>query len=515
MSCTSAPSGTIEKSGITICCCTWTEDELKDLVGTTLRSLTQKGINTLLHVHELTGCSCHGADLYWHTGTHRCILGDPKCCYDHFSKAADNPLVVLTFKRLNACMSLTGAVNSHALEHLFGAAPSSAGDADRALNAAAATGFVEAIPFLVEHHGASANELSGYGEYSTSVNTDTCTFVTPLVTAVIQSQHGSVAALLKISSTGNYLALRIACCNLDLVSMKMILAAGADPNGDTCYTTTTPLQAALQNPRAASAVAVLLQHGASPSRMSGTGFKQAAAPLASAIAMGDLESVTLLIDAGACVSTPIFDGLMRTPPMHVVRGKEAPAMYRLLVKAGASVDQACKFSLQRRAYTPLGVAVYWIPTDTHRPYVSALIELGADTANVYDMIAPTGNSFMGEGMQATRRILHSNKNTTVFQRVMIGTSVSVMKGLLRDGIATTAGTTFGDLKRLSKAFKTNRQTHAFARLALGPWRPITHHITHHINPHRATIELVTHITHRLAASLRIPDELWHYIFGFF
>ena len=197
-------------------------------------------------------------------------------------------------------MSLTAAVHCFDLLHLHRAVSDSPGDTHRALNAAAATGFEEATPFLVSVRGANPHELSGYGEYSTAINHVMHTYVAPLVTAVLQSQHGSVKALLRASPAIKVgLALRIACSRLDLASIGMLLAAGADPDGDT-QTAGTPLQAVLQNPRnVARAVAMLLEAGASPTR-------------------------TGLTDV--------------VPPMHLV-GHTDPAMYRLLVKAGASVDQ--------------------------------------------------------------------------------------------------------------------------------------------------------------------------------
>ena len=153
---------------------------------------------------------------------------------------------------------------------------------------------------------------------------------------MLHAQHGSVDALLKASPAIKVgLALRIACSDLDHASIGMLLAAGADPDGDE-HGPRTPLQAVLQNPRnVARAVAMLLEAGASPTR---TGFTKAPAPLADAIAHGDLAVVTLLVRAGASVTAPTFDGNRDFPPMHLA-GQAAPAMYRLLVKAGASVDQ--------------------------------------------------------------------------------------------------------------------------------------------------------------------------------
>ena len=109
-------------------------------------------------------------------------------------------------------------------------------------------------------------------------------------------------------------------------------------------------------------------------------------------------------------------------------------------------------------------------------------------------------------------MLQSNENATTFQRVMIGTPVPIMKDLLRDGIATTASTTFADLTRLARAFNTSTVAHAFARLALGPWKPITHHLS----TQRATIALLMHIRCRLARNdtLFFPPEMWHHICAF-
>lgn len=87
-------------------------------------------------------------------------------------------------------------------------------------------------------------------------------------------------------------------------------------------------------------------------------------------------------------------------------------------------------------FSPLGLSVASSRPDEH---VAALIELGADTANV-----PVDHV----GTCSRNLLLESNKNATTFQRVMIGTPVPIMKDLLRDGIATTASTTFADLTRL-------------------------------------------------------------------
>ena len=454
----------MNSSALTMCCCTWTQDELVDLVGTKLQSLTPQCIDTLRAIHKATGCKCHGDHLYWHTDQcTRHTLESYNDCYNHFSAFTYDTLVVLTFEHLPPVMSLTAAVHCFDLLHLYRAVADSPGDTHRALNAAAATGFKEAILFLVSVRGANVHELSGYGEYSTTINHVKHTNVLPLVTAVLQSQHGSIKALIRASPTIKVdLALRIACSLLDLASIGTLLDAGADPDGDT-FTPCTPLQTVLQNPRNVTrAVAMLLEAGASPTR-------------------------TGLTDA--------------TPPMHLV-GHTDPAVYRLLVRAGAPVDQTWD------RLTPLGAAIasYRLHqlhlTDVH---VAALIQLGADTANpnlpvgVYSVV-PTHSRLV---------MLQSNENLTTFQRVMVNTPVPVMKELLRDGIATTASTTFADLKRLTHAFNTGTAAHAFARLALGPWK----RTTHHFSTQRATIALLMHIKCVLkhSTTLFIPDEMWHHI----
>jgi hypothetical protein len=449
-------------SALTMCCCTWTQDELEDLVGTKLQSLTPKCIDTLRAVHKATGCKCHGDHLYWHTGPGtRHTLEDEsgyKDCYKYNDAIAYYAHPVLTFEHLPTAMSLTAAVQCFDLSHLYCAVSDSPGDTHRALNAAAATGFEEAIPFLVSVRGANPHALSGYGEYCTAINHVMHTAVAPLITAVLQSQHGSVKALLRAAPAIDVgLALRVACSRLDLTSIGMLLAAGADPDGDT-QTAGTPLQAVLQNPRnVARAVAMLLEAGASPTR-------------------------TGLTDV--------------VPPMHLVVHTD-PAMYRLLVKAGAPVDQ----TMDR--LTPLGTAIasYRLHrlhlTDVH---VAALIELGADTTHIP----------VGVPTRSRLAMLQSNETTTTFQRVMIGTPVPTMKGLLRDGIATTTSTTFADLTRLARAFNTSTDAHAFARLALGPWKPVTHHFS----TQRATIALLMHIRCRLDNTLFFPPEMWHHICAF-
>ena len=485
----------MSSSALTMCCCTFTEVELEDLLDTKLWLFTPKCIDTLRAVHKATGCECHGDNLYWHTGpgTRHTLEdeSDYSNCRNHFRAFDCHDLVVLTFEHLPTAMSLTAAVHCFDLLHLYRAVSDSPGDTHRALNAAAATGFEEAILFLVSVRGANPNELSGYGKYSTEINRFMHTAVAPLVTAVLQSQHGSVKALLRAAPAIKVgLALRVACSRLDHASIGMLLAANADPDGDE-YSPRTPLQAVLQNPHNVErAVAMLLEAGASPTR---TGLTKAPAPLADAIAHGDLAVVTLLVRAGASVTAPTFDGNRGFPPMHLV-GQAAPAMYRLLVKAGAPIDQTWG------GFSPLGLSVAsWRPDE----HVAALIELGADTANV-----PVDNV----GTHSRGLLLESNKNVTTFQRVMIGTPVPAMKGLLRDGIATTTSTTFADLKRLARAFNTSTAAHAFARLALGPWKPVTHHFS----TQRATIALLMHIKHVLDDFPRycIPPEMWHHICAF-
>ena len=491
---------TMSSSALTMCCCSFTEDELEDLIGTKVWLFTpwfgtdgSECIDTLRAFHKATGCECHGDNLYWHTGQcTRHIFEESSYtdCYNHFRKFAAPPLVVLTFERPPPVMSLTAAVHCFDMLLLSRAVPDSPGDTHRALNAAAATGFEQAIPFLIAYRGANPNKLSGYGEYSIGINHVKHTNVAPLVTAVLQSQHGSIKALLRAAPTIKVgLALRIACSDLDHASIGMLLDAGADPDGDE-YSPRTPLQNVLQNPRnVARAVAMLLEAGASPTR---TGLTKAPAPLASAIAHGDLAVVTLLVRAGASVTAPTFDGTNNFPPMHLV-GQAAPAMYRLLVKAGAPIDQIWA------EFSPLGLSVASRRPDEH---VTALIELGADTANV-----PVDHV----GTYSRNLFLESNKNTTTFQRVMIGTPVPIMKDLLRDGIATTTSTTFADLTRLAHAFNTSTVAHAFARFALSPWKPITHHLSTKWD--NKPIALLMHIRCRLAHNdtLFIPPEMWHCI----
>ena len=77
-----------------MCCCTWTQDELEDLVGTKLQSLTPKCIDTLRAIHKATGCKCHGDHLYWHTGPgtrHTLEESGYQDCYNHNALSPTTP----------------------------------------------------------------------------------------------------------------------------------------------------------------------------------------------------------------------------------------------------------------------------------------------------------------------------------------------------------------------------------------------------------------------------------------
>jgi hypothetical protein len=477
-----------------------TSDELVERVGAPLRHLGSVHIGKLLRIHEKTGCQCHGADLYWHSGPRgRILLNSYAECYLRFRKGTnDTPMVVLTFDRLPPSMSLTAAVGCHghpaALDLLTTAVPSSCNDAHRALNAAAATGFDEAVAHLVSCRGASPSALSGFGECNAFGIRSTG--VTPLVTAVLEHHPATVCALLKAGAVPCGRALFVACKHNRLGILRALLEAGADASGPSDF-----VAASINDYHSChrlATVGLLLQHGARTTSPAGC-----TDPLARAIFLGDVDVAALLVHHGASVLRAETARRDPQPPLHMVCGRPfAGRMCHLLVKAGAPIDEVF------RGHTALDFAVNHV-YDVDVDHIKSLVALGAKTTGVCDGWKPVFISsfpFMWE----VQRLMAINANTTAFQRVMIGTSVRVMTGLLRDGIATTATTTFADLRRLSENFGTARESYAFARRALGPWTPLTHHL--YPDAARASIKLVlavqSHTEARRDGMLWLPSDMW-------
>ena len=301
-----------------------------------------------------------------------------------------------------------------------------------------------------------------------------------------------MSALLSAGAVPCSLALRIACEHTHLRILRLLLEAGADASS-----ARHPFVAAAINEfhecHRLATVGLLLQHGARTISPGGN-----ADPLDRAVFFGDVDVAALLVHYGAPV---LRSWCYAKPPLHMVCGRPfACRMSHLLVKAGAPIDEVF------RGHTVLDFAVnhtYDVDVD----HIKSLVALGAKTTAVCDSWK---DNLLPPFMLEVERLMANNANTTAFQRVMIGTSVRVMTGLLRDGIATTTSTTFADLRRLSEKFGTAREAYAFARRALGPWTPLTHHL--YPDAARATIDLVlavqSHTDARRDGMLWLPTDMW-------
>lgn len=131
--------------------------------------------------------------------------------------------------------------------------------------------------------------------------------------------HGDVAALetlfengWSVVEIGPDLGLNGACFHGHCSLVKFLLEKGADPNFQQSETLETPLHSAIckaSRPQFNRIVQILLKHGANPNQTTKAGVETGAfmrdvrtrgeTPLHRAAAYGDVEMLTLLLDAGA------------------------------------------------------------------------------------------------------------------------------------------------------------------------------------------------------------------------